>query len=94
MIVGIKIFYYSVFENGNLFLEFQEDEITIMDILSILKADYGEAFESRSGRTLRESFGIYFNVFLSGMYIPLPEQSGTKLRDRDSLVILQPVSGG
>ena len=94
MIVNVKIFYYSVFGKGTLSLEFQRDEISIMDVLSRIETNYGEAFESNSGRKLRESFGTYFNVFLNGVHILLPEQSGIKLSDHDTLIILHPVRGG
>jgi hypothetical protein len=94
MIVNVKIFYYSVFGKGILSLEFQRDEISIMDVLSRIETDYGEAFESQSGRKLIESFGTYFNVFLNGAHILLPEQSGIKISDHDTLIILHPVRGG
>ncbi|MDP6459127.1 MAG: MoaD/ThiS family protein [Candidatus Bathyarchaeota archaeon] len=94
MIVDIKIYYYSVFGKGNISLEFQGEEVTIQDILSRLEKNYGEAFKCQSGRTLIESFGTYFNLFLNDEYIPLPEQTGRKLNDNDALVILHPVSGG
>ncbi len=94
MIVNVMIFYYSVFGNGNLSLEFQRDAVSIMDVFSRIEADYGEAFESHSGRELRESFGTYFNVFLNGEHILLPEQSEIKISDHDTLIILHPVRGG
>ena len=94
MIVEVKIYYYSVFGKGVLSMEFPGDEVTVQDALSRLATDYGEAFEGRSGRNLGESFGTYFNVFLNGEHIPPTEHSKTKLRDRDRLVILRPVSGG
>ncbi len=94
MIVDVKIYYYSVFGKGNLALEFPGEEVTIQDVLSRLEEDYGEAFQGHSGRKLRESFGTYFNVFLNGEHILLPEQSGIKISDHDTLIILHPVRGG
>jgi molybdopterin converting factor small subunit len=94
MIVDVKIYHYSVFGKGKLALEFQKDEITVQDVLFRLEDDYGEAFTKHSGRRLIDSFGTYFNVFLNGEHIPLPEQSGMELSDHDNIVILHPVSGG
>ncbi len=94
MIVDVKIYYYSVFGKGNLTLEFQGDEVTVQDVLSRLEEDYGEAFEGHSGRRLIDSFGTYFNLFLNDEHLPLSEQTGRKLSDHDTLVILHPVSGG
>jgi molybdopterin converting factor small subunit len=94
MIVEGKIYYYSVFGKGKLFLEFQRDEVTVLDVLSRLEKEYGQVFESHSGRKLIDSFGTYFNLFHNDVHIPLPAQSGKKLRDQDNLIILHPVSGG
>ena len=94
MIVEVKIYYYSVFGKGNLSLVFQGDQVTVQEVLSTLEEDYGKAFERHSGRKLIDSFGTYFNVFLNDEHVPLPEQSGRRLSDQDTLVILHPVSGG
>jgi molybdopterin converting factor small subunit len=94
MIVDVKFYYYSVFGKGKLALEFQKDEVTVQDVLSRLEDDYGEPFLEHSGRRLIESFGTYFNIFLNGEHIPLPEQSGKVLSEHDTLFILHPVSGG
>ncbi len=94
MIVDVKIYYYSVFGKGKRSLEFQGDEVTVQDVLSRLEEDYGEAFAGHSRRKLIDSFSTYFNVFLNDEHVPLPDQSGRKLSDHDTLVILHPVSGG
>lgn len=94
MIVHVKIYYYSIFGKGKVSLEFQGDEVKVIDVLSKLEDEYGKIFESVSGRNLMKSFGTYFNLFLNGVHISLPRQMGMQLRDSDNLVILRPISGG
>jgi molybdopterin converting factor small subunit len=94
MIVEVKIFYYSVFGKGSLSVEFKKGNVTVQDVLSRLEEDYGKDFKKKSSRNLSESFGTYFNIFLNGEHLSIPEQAGTKLKDKDRMVILRPVSGG
>lgn len=68
MIVKVKIYYYSVFDKGSLSVQFEKDDVTVHEVLSRLDRDFGDAFESHSGRRLLDSFDTYFNVFLNDEY--------------------------
>ena len=94
MIINVKIYYYSIFDKGNLSFELDENRHSIKDILVKLDQTFGEAFYKQSGKNLFNSFGSYFNIFLNGKYLNLPNDFKRKVTDQDTIIILHPVNGG
>ena len=94
MIINLKIYYYSVFDKGNLSIKLNENNVSVKEVLVKLDQEFGEAFEKKSGKSLFDSFGTYFNSFLNGEYLNLPEDYKRKISDHDTLIIIHPVSGG
>lgn len=93
IIVNVKVYYYSVFKKGSIHI-ILNNEAFVEDALNELKERFGEVFEKETGKNLMESFGKYFNVFLNGSYLDLPSELNRKLKNKDQLIILRPVSGG
>jgi molybdopterin converting factor small subunit len=91
--VNVKIYYMSIFQNGDINLEFNKG-VTILDVLNELSIRYGEAFKKEAGRSLLQAFYSYFKVFLNGAYVDLPLEQTQKLKDNDKLLVFRPVSGG
>jgi len=83
----------EVFGSGSLLIEVEE-EGTLGDILTELSHNHGEAFQRKTGRDLNQALGDRFNLFLNGKRIRLPEDLNIQLKDKDEIVILQPVGGG
>jgi molybdopterin converting factor small subunit len=94
MIVKVKIYYYSVFNKGDLSIEINEKNNSIMDVFFKLDHAFGNKFEKVTGRSLFDSLGTYFNVFLNGKYLDFPKNYNLKLSDNDTIILLHPVSGG
>jgi len=83
----------EVFGSGSLLIEVEE-EGTLGDILTELSHKHGEAFQRKTGRDLNQALRDRFNLFLNGKRIKLPEDLNFQLKDKDEIVILQPVGGG
>jgi len=83
----------EVFGSGSLLIEV-EKEGTLADILTEISHKHGEAFQRKTGRNLNQALKDRFNLFLNGKRIKLPEDLNLQLKDKDEIVILQPVGGG
>ena len=94
MIINIKIYFYRVFNKGDLYIEITEKNNSILDVFLKLDHDFGKKFEKVTGRSLFDSLGTYFNVFLNGKYLYFPKDYKLKLSDNDTIILLHPVSGG
>jgi molybdopterin converting factor small subunit len=93
LIVEVKIFYFSVFDKGQLTIELNENS-KVKDLLEKLHNMYNDSFIKVHGKNLFDSFGSYFNVFLNGAFLHLPSDFDKMLKNGDSVLIVHPVSGG
>jgi len=93
MIIKLKIYFYSVFDKGNIMLEFDEGAF-VEDVIRELSRIYGERFREEYGKTLPEAFDQDFNVFLNDSYLRFPEDKDIRLKDSDRFLISRPLSGG
>jgi molybdopterin converting factor small subunit len=93
MIIKLKIYFFSVFEKGDISLEFDE-EATVGDVIGELDRTYGERFQDEYGKPLLEAFSKDFNVFLNDSYLRFPAGNNRKLKDNDKFLISRPISGG
>jgi len=93
VIVKVYSVLKEVFGSGSLLIEI-EKEGTLADILTELGHEHGEAFQRKTGRNLNQALRDRFNLFLNGKRIKLPEDLNLQLKDKDEIVILQPVGGG
>jgi len=93
MIIKLKIYFYSVFDKGDITLEFDE-EATVGDVILELSRTYGGRFFEEYGKPLQEAFGQDFNVFLNDSYLRFPEDDNRRLNDSDQFLISRPLSGG
>jgi len=94
VIVKVYSVLKEVFGSGSLLIEIQKEEGTLADILTELSHKHGEAFQRKTGRNLNQALRDRFNLFLNGKRIKLPEDLNLQLKDKDEIVILQPVGGG
>lgn len=93
MIIKLKIYFYSVFDKGDITLEFDE-EVTVGDVILELSRTYGGRFLEEYGKPLPEAFGQDFNVFLNDSFLRFPEDENRRLNDSDQFLISRPLSGG
>jgi molybdopterin converting factor small subunit len=93
MIIKLKIYFYSVFDKGDLTLEFDE-EAFVGDVILELSRIYGGRFLEEYEKPLQEAFGQDFNVFLNDSYLRFPEDNNIRLKDSDKFLISRPISGG
>lgn len=93
MIIKLKIYFYSVFDKGNITLEFDEGAF-VRDVIKELSRTYGVRFLEEYGKPLPEAFGQDFNVFLNDSYLRFPEDKDIRLNDSDRFLISRPLSGG
>ncbi|GAG02183.1 unnamed protein product [marine sediment metagenome] len=70
------------------------DSATVSDALNELNKRFSATFKEKTGRKLEEALESLFNLFLNGTYLNLPSDLERKLKEKDEIIILRPVSGG
>lgn len=93
MIIRVKIYYYSVFDEGNILLEFDEGAV-VKDVFEELNRIYGEEFKEEYGKPLLEALFEDFNIFLNQVFLRFPTDYDKKLMDGDRFIMTRPISGG